>query len=101
MLVFFFGIVLGLEIIIVIIPPRIERDAKADCGTRSPKTIVAPTNGAVSSQILAQTIVDNAQIFFFSSDTNSTVHVVSIESVEDIAALEIIADNMSKATRSF
>lgn len=64
--------------------------ANAVCGTHLPKTTVAPTNGAVSSQTLAQTIVENAQTFFFSSHTNSVVHVVKIAKVDDIATLDTI-----------
>ncbi len=65
-------------------------EAIAVCGTHRPKTTVAPTNGAVSNQILAHTIVENAQIFFFSSHTNSVVHVVSMARVDDMATLDTI-----------
>lgn len=72
--------------------------AIAVCGTHLPKTTVAPTNGAVSNQILAQTIVENAQIFFFSSRTNSVVHVVNIAKVDDIATLDTIEIAIRVAT---
>lgn len=66
--------------------------------TNLPKTTVAPTNGAVNNQILAQTIVENAQIFFFSSRTNSVVHVVKIARVEDIATFDTIEMAIKIAT---
>lgn len=61
---------------------------------------MAPTNGAVSSHIRAQTIVDKAQILFFSGHTSSVVQVVSVASVEDMAVFEIIAEHMRSATRA-
>lgn len=82
--------VLGLLSAIVRKPPIIDKEAIAVWGTHLPKTTVAPTNGAVNSQIRAHTIVENAQIFFFSSHTNSVVHVVNIASVDDIATLDTI-----------
>lgn len=48
---------------------------------------VAPINGAHSSQILAQTIVEKAHIRFFSTDTNSVVQVVKIANVLEMAIL--------------
>lgn len=74
--------------------------AIAVCGTQLPKTTVAPTNGAVNSQILAHTTVENAQIFFFSSHTNSVVHVVSIANVDDIATLDTMDIAIRTATRA-
>lgn len=62
--------------------------------------MVAPTYGAVNSHIRAQTIVENPQIFFFSALTNSTVHVVNIASVDDVAVFSTIAENISSATRA-
>lgn len=67
-------------------------------GTHRPNTTVAPTKGADSNQILAQTTVENAQIFFFSSRTNSVVHVVSIAKVDDIATLDTIEIAIKIAT---
>lgn len=117
LLPFVFGIVLGLLIAIVSRPPIQLITAIAVCGTlfklkliyflkdsfvfllyHVPKTTVAPTNGAVSNQILAQTIVENAQIFFFSSRTNSVVHVVNIAKVDDIATLDTIEIAIKIAT---
>lgn len=43
--------------------------------------------GAVSNQILAQTIVEKAHIRFFSAVTNSVVHVVRMASVLEMAIL--------------
>lgn len=60
--------------------------------------MVEPTNGAVNSQIRAQTMVENAQIFLLSAGTNSVVHVVNMASVEEIAILETIAVHMNSAT---
>lgn len=62
--------------------------AIAVCGTHRPNTTVAPTNGAVSNQILAHTTVEKAHIFFFSLHTNSVVQVVSIANVDDMATLD-------------
>lgn len=61
--------------------------------------MVAPTNGAVNSQMRAHTMVEKAQIFFFSSLTNSVVHVVNMANVDDMAIFDIIAEHMSNATR--
>lgn len=83
----------------VSIPPKMASEANAVCGISWPKTMLAPTKGAVNSHMRAQTIVENAQIFFFSLDTNSVVHVVSMASVDEMAIFEIIAEHMSKATR--
>lgn len=96
-----FAIVRGLEMNVVMIPPVMANEQNAVCGTRSPKIDVAPINGAPSNQNLAQQIVEKAQIFFFSSVTNSTVDVVSIESVVDMAVLEIMAESISSTTRVF
>lgn len=52
---------------------------------------VAPINGAHSSQILAQTIVEKAHIRFFSADTSSVVQVVRMASVLEMAILVPIA----------
>lgn len=93
-----FGIVRSLLIAIVRSPPRIASDPIAVCGINRPKMIVAPTNGAVSNQIRAQTIVERAQIFFFSGHTSSVVQVVSIARVEEMAIFEIIAEHMRRAT---
>lgn len=81
------GNVLGLEISIVINPPMIDITPKAVCGTNWPKIDVAPIKGAQSSQILAQTIVEKAHMRFFSTDTNSVVHVVNIANVLEMAIL--------------
>lgn len=45
-------------------------------------------------------MVEKAQIFFFSLLTSSTVQVVRMASVQDIAILEIMAVSISKATRA-
>lgn len=74
-------------------------DANAVCGINWPNTMVAPTNGAVNSHRRAQTMVENAQIFFFSLDTSSVVHVVSMASVDEMAIFETIAEHISNATR--
>lgn len=97
---FVFSIVRGLLKAIVNRPPTIVIEAIAVCGTHRPKTIVAPTNGAVSNHILAQTMVENAQIFFFSSRTSSVVHVVNIARVDDIAVFETIEIAIRIATRA-
>lgn len=97
---FVFGIVRGLLINVVRTPPSMASDANAVCGINWPNTMVAPTNGAVNSQIRAQTIVENAQIFFFSPDTNSVVQVVNMANVDDIAIFDIIAVHINKATRA-
>lgn len=94
-----FAIVRSLLIAIVNRPPRIAKDPIAVCGISRPNTIVAPTKGAVSSQILAQTIVDKAQTFFFSSLTNSVVQVVRIASVDEMAIFDTMALHMRSATR--
>lgn len=93
------GIVRGLEIRALSSPPTMAREANAVWGTNWPKTTVAPTNGAPSSQKRAQHMVEKAQIFFFSLLTNSTVQVVKMDRVHDMAILEIIADSISSATR--
>lgn len=80
-------------------PPKIDNDANRVCGINRPKTIVAPMYGAVSNHILAQTVVENEQIFRFSNGTNSIVHDASMAKVEDMAALDIIAISISKALR--
>lgn len=94
-----FGIVRALVISIVSRPPMIDSVANAVCGTSCPKMIVAPTNGAVSSQMRAHTIVEKAQIFFFSSHTSSVVQVVSMASVDEMAIFETMALHISRATR--
>ncbi|CAD7093445.1 unnamed protein product [Hermetia illucens] len=99
LVVFCLGIVRGLLIKAVKTPPTILNEANAVWGTSCPKITVAPINGAVSSHILAHTIVENAQICFFSALTNSVVHVVKSASVEDMADLDIIADSIKSATR--
>lgn len=81
-------------------PPIMLSAAIAVCGTQFPKTTVAPTNGAVNSQILAQTTVENAQIFFFSLHTSSVLHVVSIAKVDDMATLDTIDIAIRTATRA-
>lgn len=95
-----FGIVRSLLKHIVNRPPMMESVANAVCGTNCPKTMVAPTNGAVSSQMRAQTIVEKAHIFFFSADTSSVVQVVRIANVDEMATLETIALHISRATRA-
>lgn len=93
------GIVRALVISIVSRPPMIDSVANAVCGTSCPKMMVAPTNGAVSSQMRAHTIVEKAQIFFFSSHTSSVVQVVSMASVDEMAIFETMALHISRATR--
>lgn len=78
---------------------HIDIDARIVWGYSWPKTIVAPVNGAQSNHIRAYTIVEKPQIFFFSPQTNSVVHVVRMAKVHEIAAFDIIDDNMSRATR--
>lgn len=95
----FLGIVGGLEINELKIPPAMAKEAKAVWGTNCPNTTVAPINGAPSNQKRAQQIVEKAQIFFFSLLTNSTVQVVRMAKVHDIAVLEHMAVNISNATR--
>lgn len=80
-------------------PPTMLNVAIAVWGTHVPKTTVAPTNGAVNSHILAHTTVENAQIFFFSAQTNSVLHVVSMARVDDIATLDTIDMAIRIATR--
>lgn len=95
-----FGIVRSPLIAIVSKPPRIASDPIAVCGINWPNMMVAPTNGAVSNQIRAQTIVERAQTFFFSGHTSSVVHVVSMASVEEMAVFETMAEHMRRATRA-
>lgn len=95
----FLGIVRGLEIRVDNIPPIMAREAKAVCGISWPKTTVAPINGAPNSQKRAQQMVEKARIFFFSLPTNSTVQVVNMASVQDMAALDTMADIINNATR--
>lgn len=95
----FLGMVRGLEIRMLNRPPVMAREAKAVCGINWPKTTVAPINGAPNSQKRAQHIVEKAQIFFFSLLTNSTVQVVKMAKVQDMAIFDIMAVNINKATR--
>ena len=60
-----------------------------------------PTNGAVNSQIRAQTIVEYPHNRFFSAETNSVVDVVRIESVVEIAIFAVIEVTIKSTTRSF
>lgn len=53
--------------------------------------------GAVSNQILAQTIQENIKIFRFSGPTSSAVHVNNIDCEHDTAILGMIAVNISRA----
>lgn len=55
-----------------------------------PKALVAPTNGAVSSQNLVQTVAVKAQRILFSGATISVVHVIRIDKSELIAIFEAI-----------
>lgn len=96
--VFFLGMVRGLEMRELIRPPTIAKEAKAVCGTSWPKTMVAPINGAPNSQKRAQQMVEKAHIFLLSLLTNSTVQVVTMDRVQEMAIFEIMADNISKAT---
>lgn len=57
-------------------------------------------NGAANRNTRAYTMVENAQIFRFCGETNSTVQVVSIAKVDDIAAFSIIEDSIKRATRA-
>lgn len=81
-------------------PPNIDSDAKAVCGINWPNTTVAPINGAVNNHILAQTIVEKPQIFFFSAQTSSVVQVVNIARVDEIAVFDTMAVHMNSATRA-
>lgn len=92
------GWVLGLLIREVHRPPRMARDAKAVWGMSWPKTTVDPIKGAPSSQKRAQQIVEKEVIFFLSSETSSTVQVVSILSVVEMAIFETMAEHISRAT---
>lgn len=96
----FLGMVRGLEIRVLRIPPTMAREANDVCGINWPKTTVAPIKGAPNSQKRAQQMVEKARIFFFSLLTNSTVQVVSMPKVQEMAILEIIAVNINKATRA-
>lgn len=92
-------IVCGLLINVLKMPPIMDRVENDVCGINWPNTIVAPINGAQSNQIRAYTIVEKPQIFFFSTETNSVVQVVSMANVDDIAVFEIMALHIKKATR--
>lgn len=90
----------GLVITPVIIDPTIFMIDNAVCGTSCPNIDVLPTNGANSSQILAHTIEEYPHIRFFSGDTNSVVHVVNMERVDEIVILATIDVTMSRKIRS-
>lgn len=94
-----FCIVRSLVIAIVRNPPIIASVAKADCGMSLLNMLVTPIKGAVSSQTLAHTTVEKAQIFFFSAHTSSPVQVVNKDRVDEIATLDTIADTISNTTR--
>ena len=96
----FLLIVRGLVMREVKTPPIIARDANAVCGTIMPKITVASINGAPNSQKRAQHIAENAVILRLSSLTSSTVQVVSMDSVVEMATFEIMAESMSSATRA-
>lgn len=93
------GIVRGLVMRVVKIPPTMAKEAKAVCGTKVPKTTVAPINGAPSRHRRAQQMVEKEHIFRFSALTNSTVQVVKMANVLDMAILDIMAVTISRATR--
>lgn len=95
----FLGTVRGLEIKVVKTPPTIDNEAKAVCGTKVPKTTVAPIKGAPRRHKRAQQIVENEHILRFSTETNSMVQVVKMAKVLEIAIFEIMAVNINKATR--
>jgi hypothetical protein len=114
------GIVRGLSIYVVNRPPtqdivavkNIQKNHKTAsrkmqivihmivCGINFPNTTVAPMNGAVNSQIRAQTIVEYPHNLFFSGVTSSVVQVVSIESVQEMPIFTAIAADMRRITRS-
>lgn len=50
------------------------------------------------NQVRAQTVVENAKIFFRSADTKSTVHTVNTHSPIDVAILMAIVGAISNAT---
>lgn len=80
------------------IPPQNSMNPNAANGNRLCKNVTAPINGAVSSQMRAQTTHENMQIFSFVVGTSSLVHVNKTACEQVVAIFEIIANVMPSAT---
>lgn len=67
-------------------PPANPNHANAHNGNKLCKNVIAPINGAVSSQMRAHTMHEKMQIFCFDDEINSFVHVTNTvcEQVVDI-----------------
>lgn len=79
-------------------PPHNSIKPNAANGNRLCKNVNAPINGAVSSQIRAQTTHENMHIFCCVVGTTSLVHVNKTACEQVVATFEIIANVMPSVT---
>lgn len=82
------------------IPPHNSMNPNAANGNRLCKNVTAPINGAVSSQMRAQTIHENTHIFCFVDGTSSLVHVSKTACEHVVAIFESIANVIPSVTYS-
>lgn len=80
------------------IPPHSSIKPNAANGNRLCKNVRAPMNGAVKSQMRAQTTHENKQIFCLVVGTSSLVHVNKTACEQVVAIFEIIANVMPSDT---
>lgn len=81
-------------------PPHSSISPNAANGKRLCKNVNAPMNGAVRSQMRAQTTHENMHIFCLVVGTTSLVHVNKTACEQVVAIFEIIANVMPSVTYS-